>query len=364
MHTLYLSDNEIVDISFLKDLKQLHTLDLDDNEIVNISFLKDLKQLHTLNLSQNRIDDYSFLKSLKELRSLNLSQNRIDDYSFFGRGLHRLRHISLNRNQITSIYFLEDFNELEYLSLNNNQITDIYFLTKLTRLRYLSLKNNQITNTFFLINLSRLRHLSLEHNKIQLIPLKLINSLQILGTLKLVGNPIKNIPKEIFDNSSLNVFSGVKSYLIAQAEGQIINITSKLILFGNGEAGKTTLSHQLRRNKFEQNDERTHGILIKQWTIQEDDFSKDLKERLSQIYKEIKKKDPKSEVEMPKEITLDLWDFGGQEYYHATHRLFLTNNVLYLLVWDIETNKQNEIKGEYPLEYWRENIKNNLRLKL
>ena len=31
---------------------------------------------------------------------------------------------------------------------------------------------------------------------------------------------------------------------------------------------------------------------------------------------------------------LNVWDFGGQEIYHATHQFFLTHRSLYLLLDD------------------------------
>jgi GTPase SAR1 family protein len=32
-------------------------------------------------------------------------------------------------------------------------------------------------------------------------------------------------------------------------------------------------------------------------------------------------------------MELNVWDFGGQEIYHATHRFYLTNHALFILVW-------------------------------
>ena len=32
-------------------------------------------------------------------------------------------------------------------------------------------------------------------------------------------------------------------------------------------------------------------------------------------------------------MRLAVWDFGGQEIYHATHQFFLTDQSLFVLVW-------------------------------
>ncbi|HEY9640560.1 MAG TPA: COR domain-containing protein, partial [Coleofasciculaceae cyanobacterium] len=46
-------------------------------------------------------------------------------------------------------------------------------------------------------------------------------------------------------------------------------------------------------------------------------------------------------------VRLNVWDFGGQEIYHATHQFFLTKRSLYLLVCNCRTSEdQNRI------EYW------------
>lgn len=46
-------------------------------------------------------------------------------------------------------------------------------------------------------------------------------------------------------------------------------------------------------------------------------------------------------------MTLNVWDFGGQEIYHATHQFFLTQRSLYIFVWDA---RQEEEHGR--IDYW------------
>ena len=53
-----------------------------------------------------------------------------------------------------------------------------------------------------------------------------------------------------------------------------------------------------------------------------------------------------------KEVKINLWDFGGQEIYHATHQFFLTKRSIYLFVW--EPRKDNE---EEDFDYWLNTIK-------
>jgi internalin A len=48
-----------------------------------------------------------------------------------------------------------------------------------------------------------------------------------------------------------------------------------------------------------------------------------------------------------KDVRLNVWDFGGQEIYHATHQFFLTKRSLYLLVCNCRTSED-----ENRIEYW------------
>jgi internalin A len=51
-------------------------------------------------------------------------------------------------------------------------------------------------------------------------------------------------------------------------------------------------------------------------------------------------------------MTLNVWDFGGQDIYHATHQFFLTKRSLYILVDDTRSDdtKAEDLKFKYWLE--------------
>jgi hypothetical protein len=50
-------------------------------------------------------------------------------------------------------------------------------------------------------------------------------------------------------------------------------------------------------------------------------------------------------MENDQDFRVNIWDFGGQEIYHATHQFFLTKRSLYLLVADSR-------KEHFHLDYW------------
>lgn len=48
---------------------------------------------------------------------------------------------------------------------------------------------------------------------------------------------------------------------------------------------------------------------------------------------------------MERQFQVNIWDFGGQEIYHATHQFFLTGRSAYVLVCD-------DRKEDTDFSYW------------
>ena len=99
---LYLSDNQISDISELSFLENLTTLDLGANQISDISPLASLDKLTVLDLYVNQIQDISPLASLTALNKLYLFRNQISDISPLA-NLNNLIEVDLYANQISDI---------------------------------------------------------------------------------------------------------------------------------------------------------------------------------------------------------------------------------------------------------------------
>ena len=342
---LNLSENEISDISVLKDLQQLIHLDLSENEISDISVLKDLKQLTFLNLYDNQISDisafadlnklaslelsnipsfdFSLIKDLKQLTSLTLWECDISDISVL-KDLKQLSSLGLGLNQISDISILKDLKQLTLLDLTANQIRDISILKDLKQLTSINLTNNQISDISFLKDLKQLTSLNISVNQIN--DISYLKDLKQLTELNLSKNPIKYIPKEIYNQyeCSKDLFSYWREIESSQ---KVTNNQLKIIFLGDGCTGKTTLLHWFIDNEFKDIDLnlRTHGVIIKPLPLNEG------------------------------RILGNFWDFGGQEVYHATHRLFLGKRTLYILVWAIET-LENENETRYHPHYWLDMI--------
>jgi Leucine-rich repeat (LRR) protein len=83
----------------------------------------------------------------------------------------------------------------------------------LTALTTLLLKYNQIKDLSPLQHLTALTTLDLDENQIQEITLDFLNNFPRLEDLRLAGNPIKNLPEEIFNHEDENVLTPVRHYL-------------------------------------------------------------------------------------------------------------------------------------------------------
>ncbi len=122
----------------------------------------------------------------------------------------------------------------------------------------------------------------------------------------------------------------------------------KLIFVGNSDVGKTQLSRYLENNTLEKERASTHGIRLNRWLPQA---------KVSPAFETLKDK-----------VAVNIWDFGGQEYYHGTFRLFLSNFAVYVLLWEDKTNvnqiintpisnKEKEALQHYHYRYWLDNIR-------
>ncbi|TAF64535.1 MAG: hypothetical protein EAZ55_10760 [Cytophagales bacterium] len=417
LQTLELWNNQIRDIAPLQSLTQLQTLNLERNQISDIAPLQSLTQLQTLNLERNQISDIAPLKELQQLQTLYLSGNQISDIAPL-QSLTQLQTVNLSGNQISNISFLQDLTKLQSLNLTSNKIITrgsfneyknaMYLLQSLIKkeniegkfnfaiiekdsphkyiqvkastfllsnpdigrhllpmfsinnpllnicrdivnkgffelelkitdglpknLKELSLLNNYISDTKFLQGLTKLQTLDLSENQIRDISLAFLRSFPQLKELKLHKNPIGNIPKEVFDKGYKNVLETVRNYLEDKEKGASKNNRLKVIVIGNGSVGKTQTTGRWREGKnfvFDTQHNSTHGIVL---------LDKPLGE-----------------------VALQLWDFAGQDIYHATHRLFMQSRAIFFLVWDAENEfekKHHEHNGvQYKnetLDYWLE----------
>ncbi|MEG4864172.1 MULTISPECIES: leucine-rich repeat protein [unclassified Microcoleus] len=320
---LDLHNNQITSIpKVIGQLSNLTRLSLSDNQITSIpDDLGQLSNLTKLVLSYNQItsipDD---LGQLSNLTQLYLTVNQITSIPEDLGQLSNLTRLYLWDNQITSIP--EDLGQLSNLTqlvLSGNQITSIpEALGQLSNLTELSLSSNQITSIpEALGKLSNLTRLDLGGNQITSIP-EAIRGMEKLEKLDLRGNPIP-IPLEILGGKQSSQLGDLRTILDFYFQTRDPDATeelneAKLLIVGEGEAGKTTLANKLLNRNYElkEREPSTEGIDVMRWEFTQANG---------------------------KPFRVHLWDFGGQEIYHATHQFFLTERSLYVLL--VDNRRQN-----------------------
>lgn len=140
-----------------------------------------------------------------------------------------------------------------------------------------------------------------------------------------------------------------------------VSARAKMLILGDGRAGKTTLVRRLQWDSLtpaEQaapenasvrpraNEAFTHKVRFAQWNTRlqlEHASAVDINSRSSEIGLL-----PPCDEEGRIAGTVAIWDFGGQELYYHTHRLFAAEGSLFLIVWRADPIPVAQLEVERP----------------
>ncbi|NQU51997.1 MAG: leucine-rich repeat domain-containing protein [Bacteroidetes bacterium] len=344
---LNISGNNIEDISGLSGLKELRILDISNNKIKDISSLNKHSKLERLQIEGNYIQKLDGLEECQSLKVLNARSNQIKDLTKI-RNLKKLNVLNINNNLVSSLNGLEDLEELTLLEAHANTITNTNALINKPNLKSLNLSNNKLQSLDNCIEFKNVKRLDLSYNSIENIEnsesLTLIQFIDLNNNgirdleiilpflkrglkielpdsnnqvIKVLNNPISLPPKEIVYRGENDI---LEFYKDLEKQGSAFLYEAKLLILGESGAGKTTLSRKILnvRAKMPEDSESTKGIDIKKLVFKTSDNIK---------------------------FQINIWDFGGQEIYHATHQFFLTQRSFYLLVCDSR-------KEDTDFNYW------------
>ncbi|PLX96646.1 MAG: hypothetical protein C0622_14350 [Desulfuromonas sp.] len=333
LYSLDLQSEDIIDIA--EHLVQLTSLNLSRNEIGAAgaqAIAEHLVQLTSLDLSYNGIGAagaQAIGEHLTQLTSLNLSRNEIGDAGAQAIAEHlvQLTSLYLSSNEIGDAgarAIGEHLVQLTSLDLSRNRIGDAGAQAigeQLTNLNRLDLQGNEqirffAPNPHSLCPLINLANTGLS----DLTPLKsfILSGVAVKWSGAWWEGPglyVKNCPltqpsPEIIQQGQEAVCNYFREI---EEQGTDRLFEAKLLIVGEGGAGKTSL---MRRMFFPDMDlpdeeETTRGI-----DIHHHDFP----------------------LTDGRSFRLNVWDFGGQQIYHATHQFFLTKRSLYVLVDDTRSD--------------------------
>jgi internalin A len=281
-----------------------------------------LRKLEYLDLASNELVTVPReIGKLEELTYLDLSDNQLTFLPPEIERLTKLGAILLIRNNFTDFPRLPKTDSSLTILLLFNQIREIPPSIGELNIHYLDMNSNHVSIVASEIGrLSGLRTLHLGNNRIMHLPPGL-GTLPESINLRLNGNPLAEPLPELVERGT----PALLAYLRSLQDGTR-QYEAKLLLVGEGNVGKSSLVAALHGKPFVPNRSTTHGIEITQLNLPHP--SRD------------------------EQITLNTWDFGGQEVYRITHQFFFSRRCLYLLVW-----RPREGQEENAIEEWCRRIR-------
>lgn len=321
--------------------RKICALSLSDSAVEAIVFDESASALEHLYLNDNKaLREARFNVPLPLLRRLYLSRCALSNLEL-PEGFAALEQLYVSGNKLGSLRLRPDCPNLKLLDATNNQLTEFALPAGFEALSYVFLNDNPLESMAFSAALPVLNTIHLDNCRIRYLP-KALKELIIapaspLEALYLGGNAPKDIPKVFLGSGDIYSrqncleeariwFRELKDFDAEQ------NKVVKLMLTGNGNAGKSTLLCALQHGACAHDHRTTHGIQIET-------------------------------VDKPG-IVYNVWDFGGQEVYHGTHRLFLESEALQVILFDPETETlaragkrdkdraNSEQVRHHPIEYW------------
>jgi small GTP-binding protein len=306
----------------IRQLKQLQQLSLSGNLLKSLPpEIGQLTQLQYLNLSNNGLNSLPpEIGQLSQLEELDLSNNSLDSLPPEIGQLSQLEELDLSNNSLDSLPpEIGQLSQLEELDLSNNSLDSLPpEIGQLSQLKELDLSDNILNSlTPEIGHLTQLQHLDLRKNYLSSLPPE-IGRLSQLRRLVLYNASyddlysipddftLENPPPEVVEKGLQAILQFLQQLL---KEGIDRLCEAKLLIVGEGGAGKTTLTKKIDHEQYQlvTDQQSTEGIDIIRWQFS---YKKD------------------------QNFAVNVWDFGGQEIYHATHQFFLTKRSLYILVAD------------------------------
>ncbi|MDR6565015.1 MULTISPECIES: TIR domain-containing protein [unclassified Arcicella] len=272
------------------------------------------------------------------LEVLYISSSLLQEITIDSTNFPMLKYINLNQNDALKTITLNNLSSLEELYTHHCPALEKLYLegeflslakldtsfcilkelnlpTSLPKLGYFNFTKNHLDSTEFLSFVAdKDSQLNMEY-------------------LFWKGNPL---PESFINTLEINEISVLKAFFIGN---QVSIYRKKLILLGNTQAGKTSLCDILLDTNHA-NGNSTHGVNICTYEPE--------KNKIIQIY-----------------------DFGGQDFYHNTHLSFFSTNANYLLVYGngqkdeyYQIDAQDVIRKDdvFPMQYWLNSIAANVGL--
>ncbi len=286
------SNKDLIDPAPLAGLSALRELYAWETQVNDLAPLAGLSALQTLDIACTQVRDLAPLAGLPALRTLDIARTQVRDLAPLA-GLFALWTLDLSRTQVRDLAPLAAMSDLQSLDIHNTQVTDLSPLV--------------------------------EHIRRGVPVIWTSGSWEGYG-IYVADCRLTSPPPEIVDQGN----AAILNYFGERALGGVDHLyEAKMLILGEGRAGKTSLLRRLYQpdQPLPKESDTTRGIDISRHEF---------------------------ELSNGRQFRLNVWDFGGQQIYHATHQFFLTHRSLYVLVDD--TCKDHKSVSEAGFKDWLELI--------
>jgi internalin A len=324
LQKLLCTSTQVSDLSPLARLLQLQQLGCSSTQVSDLSPLARLLQLQQLGCSSTQVSDLSPLAGLLQLQQINCSSTQVSNLSPLA-GLLQLQELDCTSTKVNDLSPLAGLLQLQILDCSNTQVSDLSPLAGLIRLQILYCYSTQVSDLSPLAGLIQLQKLDCSFTQVSdLSPLFSQNSKPEKGqelsdhTREAIANrqkrleigvedcPLTNPPIEIVKQGNKAI---INYFAEKERTGTEKSLEAKVVLIGEGQAGKTSLRTRLLRpgEALPKKEDRTKGLDIE---IEKYQYPLTNGERMR----------------------LNVFDFGGQDHYKPLHQFFYSKNTLYVLV--------------------------------
>ncbi|EOD20664.1 miro domain-containing protein [Emiliania huxleyi CCMP1516] len=299
-------------------LVKLQRLDVEHNQLGALpEALDQLVALQYLDVSYNQLCALpKEITQLVKLQELDVSNNQLRALPEAIAQLVALQKLNVCDNKLRALPDeIGELVALQELNVSVNQLGALpEALGQLVALQFLYVDHNQLRALPEAIGkLIALHTLMVYNNQLRALP-EAIGSLQMLGDLRVWENPLQRPPLAIADQG----IDAIRRYFEALRLGRTVSRTCKLVMVGDGLAGKTSLLRGWRNGcqpSPAAPEARTVNVELATTPLTLDATGAAV-----------------AADDASADIHLSCWDLGGQVEYSGVQQAYLTLDALYVLV--------------------------------